>query len=435
MQKAFRLLCVLSIFLSLINSGVKANTPKKNNKSTKTTKQKKDAKAEAKSKTSADKKAVAAGKSKADAKGAKNDKRKAVAETKRGGGSKTTSTRQRKEEVAKDKKKNSRAEPKTVARQEKAGREKSAGKNQRQTSARQRSTDDRASKASEVEQTRPRTVTRNKQAEVAPVPATAERAAIIKPAAPEPQPKMNHAAPLPAAQNPAIEVIEDRVSSNEERLLPPPAKSRDVASGATSERHSETPSAPVPSAKNEALSVPLPKAANVKPDLLQSSNETMRMPLPQPQVSVVKPPLVTSSGSTSKIPEVRTPPQPLRSDEAKLIPNTGNLQQSKPEQTTAPAADDTQQNSSPLNSRSGIALDRVVEIQRALIKKGYLEGEATGVYDDTTKQAMKRFQLANNLSATGLPSAHALKKLGVSKRPDNSYAVTVKSSSSADRKP
>jgi hypothetical protein len=86
----------------------------------------------------------------------------------------------------------------------------------------------------------------------------------------------------------------------------------------------------------------------------------------------------------------------------------------------------------PVARTSGMALERVIEIQNALVKAGYYQGEATGVYDETTKQAMKQYQQANKLQASGLPSAHALKKLGVSKRKNDDYAVSVKSAKHKD---
>ena len=78
---------------------------------------------------------------------------------------------------------------------------------------------------------------------------------------------------------------------------------------------------------------------------------------------------------------------------------------------------------------TGIPAERVTEIQKALIKLGYLSGQPSGQYDDDTVEAMKQFQSASQLPATGLPSAHALKRLGVSKRSADGYAVPVKSSS------
>ncbi|HKG23297.1 MAG TPA: peptidoglycan-binding domain-containing protein [Blastocatellia bacterium] len=77
---------------------------------------------------------------------------------------------------------------------------------------------------------------------------------------------------------------------------------------------------------------------------------------------------------------------------------------------------------------SGIQSDRVIEIQNALMKAGAYEGPSTGQYDETTSAAMKRFQVNNGLPATGLPSAHTLKKLGVSKRSNDGYAVPVNTS-------
>ena len=76
---------------------------------------------------------------------------------------------------------------------------------------------------------------------------------------------------------------------------------------------------------------------------------------------------------------------------------------------------------------TGIPTERVTEIQKALIKLGYLSGPPSGQYDDDTVQAMKEFQSANQITATGLPSAHALKRLGVPKRSSDGYAVPVKS--------
>lgn len=56
---------------------------------------------------------------------------------------------------------------------------------------------------------------------------------------------------------------------------------------------------------------------------------------------------------------------------------------------------------------------RVVEIQQALAQKGYLTGEPTGAWDDATYEAMRRFQAAHRIDATGYPTAHALKLLGL----------------------
>jgi peptidoglycan hydrolase-like protein with peptidoglycan-binding domain len=84
---------------------------------------------------------------------------------------------------------------------------------------------------------------------------------------------------------------------------------------------------------------------------------------------------------------------------------------------------------------SGIPTERVIEIQTALSKKGYYQGTPSGEWDDATTEALKQFQSANRLPATGLPSAFTLKKLGVSKTSNDGYSIPVKSVSQNDNKP
>jgi peptidoglycan hydrolase-like protein with peptidoglycan-binding domain len=64
---------------------------------------------------------------------------------------------------------------------------------------------------------------------------------------------------------------------------------------------------------------------------------------------------------------------------------------------------------------SDIAPGRVTEIQNALMKAGVFAGPATGVYDQTTFDAMTTFQARRGFGATGMPTAEALKALGVRK--------------------
>lgn len=54
---------------------------------------------------------------------------------------------------------------------------------------------------------------------------------------------------------------------------------------------------------------------------------------------------------------------------------------------------------------------RVLEIQLALAKRGFYACEMTGVYDQATVDAMRRFQAKHGISVTGYPTAHALKRL------------------------
>jgi peptidoglycan hydrolase-like protein with peptidoglycan-binding domain len=64
---------------------------------------------------------------------------------------------------------------------------------------------------------------------------------------------------------------------------------------------------------------------------------------------------------------------------------------------------------------SEIAPGRVTEIQNALVKAGVFAGPATGVYDQSTFEAMTTFQSRHGFGATGMPTAEALKALGVRK--------------------
>jgi hypothetical protein len=84
---------------------------------------------------------------------------------------------------------------------------------------------------------------------------------------------------------------------------------------------------------------------------------------------------------------------------------------------------------------SGIPAERVTEIQNALIKGGYLSGPASGQYDDATSSAMRRFQSANGMQATGSPSAASLKRLGVAKGSNDGYAVPIKSATQRESTP
>lgn len=87
----------------------------------------------------------------------------------------------------------------------------------------------------------------------------------------------------------------------------------------------------------------------------------------------------------------------------------------------------------PRSLASGISTERVTEIQNALIQAGFLAGPASGTYDESTGDAMKKFQSRHGLPATGLPSAHTLKQLGVSKRSNDGYAVPVTAASKEEK--
>jgi hypothetical protein len=68
-----------------------------------------------------------------------------------------------------------------------------------------------------------------------------------------------------------------------------------------------------------------------------------------------------------------------------------------------------------LTKRNGLKIDesRALQIQQALKQRGFYTGELTGVYDQATFEAMRSFQIQEKIPATGFPTAHALKRLGL----------------------
>lgn len=60
-----------------------------------------------------------------------------------------------------------------------------------------------------------------------------------------------------------------------------------------------------------------------------------------------------------------------------------------------------------------IPQQRVLEIQYELSRRGFYNAEPNGLYDETTVQAMWDFQKNYGLPATGYPTAHSLKRLGL----------------------
>lgn len=63
--------------------------------------------------------------------------------------------------------------------------------------------------------------------------------------------------------------------------------------------------------------------------------------------------------------------------------------------------------------QQAIASERTREIQSALIREHYLNGEPTGVMDGDTKGALMKFQAANGWQTKVVPDSRALIKLGL----------------------
>jgi peptidoglycan hydrolase-like protein with peptidoglycan-binding domain len=69
--------------------------------------------------------------------------------------------------------------------------------------------------------------------------------------------------------------------------------------------------------------------------------------------------------------------------------------------------------------QQAIETERVREIQEALIRANYLDGEANGVWDDSTRGALTRFQSDNGWQSKVVPDSRALIKLGLGPNHEN----------------
>jgi hypothetical protein len=61
--------------------------------------------------------------------------------------------------------------------------------------------------------------------------------------------------------------------------------------------------------------------------------------------------------------------------------------------------------------------ERIEQIQRALAQAGYFNGQPNGLWNDQTREAMRRYQGDHGFPATGLPEAKSLMKLGLGPHP------------------
>lgn len=73
--------------------------------------------------------------------------------------------------------------------------------------------------------------------------------------------------------------------------------------------------------------------------------------------------------------------------------------------------------------------ERATQIQQALIREHYLNGDPSGKWDSSTIAAMQKYQLDQGWQTKIMPDSRALKKLGLG--PDYSSAINAKNSSFA----
>jgi peptidoglycan hydrolase-like protein with peptidoglycan-binding domain len=98
-------------------------------------------------------------------------------------------------------------------------------------------------------------------------------------------------------------------------------------------------------------------------------------------------------------------------------------------QTGQKSSHKSKHKSSRVRGQQVIAPERVTEIQQALIRAHYLNGEPSGKWDVTTQAAMRKFQADQGWQTKLLPDSRALMKMGLG--PDYSNAINAKNSSFA----
>ncbi len=78
---------------------------------------------------------------------------------------------------------------------------------------------------------------------------------------------------------------------------------------------------------------------------------------------------------------------------------------------------------------------RASEIQTALIRSGYLSGEATGHWDAETEAAMQKYQSDNGWQTKLIPDSRAIIKLGLGPAQDTELSTRGSSAVAAPESP
>ena len=115
----------------------------------------------------------------------------------------------------------------------------------------------------------------------------------------------------------------------------------------------------------------------------------------------------------------------------------------KPKTAAAKSKSHTRTTSSRTSARKGkrtkkvkgqqkIDSERTQQIQAALIRQHYMTGEATGKWDATTEDALRRFQADNGWQNKTVPDSRALIKLGLGPSHDHLLNPESAMTTSAD---
>ena len=126
---------------------------------------------------------------------------------------------------------------------------------------------------------------------------------------------------------------------------------------------------------------------------------------------------VTSHSGTTHYAARKTATHTPSASASKTAPNPTTVSASQHKGSSARHGRPRTLNGPQRLARLHLQPERVQEIQQALIREGYLQGNASGQWDARTHDAMLRYQTDHGFAATGLPEAKSLMKLGLGSHP------------------
>jgi peptidoglycan hydrolase-like protein with peptidoglycan-binding domain len=126
----------------------------------------------------------------------------------------------------------------------------------------------------------------------------------------------------------------------------------------------------------------------------------------------------------------------------RVVSNSSRASMRPSAKTSSHATESSQKNKSTRSKKASkqvakkrgqqaIDSDRAREIQTALIREHYMDGEPTGVWDSSTQAAMQRYQAAQGWQSKTTPDSRALIRLGLGPskdhllNPENAMTMTT----------
>ncbi len=114
----------------------------------------------------------------------------------------------------------------------------------------------------------------------------------------------------------------------------------------------------------------------------------------------------------------QTPTAPAKPEQPAAVPSAAPAQEHHTSASTHKKSSHGKKTSKKRGQKA-IDSDRAREIQTALIREHYLQGEPTGKWDAATQAAMQRYQADQGWQSKTTPDSRALIKLGLGPSPDH----------------